>query len=572
MKLLVTTSTLIFVLLGLPASSSQVAESREGAISHIANLPSGPGSDIEFAQRTLILLDETGNPVCQPAPEGGCLTDANGNVVYIMQDRAFAFLGRLNQPIWVVDITDPREPRKVAEIPCRLNQSDLQVSGNVLVMAADAAGSCAKNGGNIPVLGFATADITDPRNPRVLGRAQVPQGAHNVTVHPTQPFVYVSNGDLLGPSQFHIFDISDPANPVKVRDWQTGHPQDPPHDLTFNAAGTRAYCACGSHTEILDTTDPRNPVRLALIPNPENSYAHQADPTPDGNYLLVSDELGGGASPMPSPGGGVHVYDIRDETTPLKVGTFWSDGTPLTGASADHVSTAHVFRINPDGYSMAIAWYKDGVHVVDFSDIRGIAAAGSGSATGVGVRTIAAMKMPNADTWAAKMWQERLPGYVFANDINRGLDVFYVPLLDRPGPRERFLGTGTIRIAHTLSYTSDANLTMTEFTEDCRYTPRSNGADAWVTKMPPGAGGTHDLVARARTSLVGYDLDVYYLDSSCALIGADEDEGTSEEGPIPEGAAYALVAAYATTPLPTDWGAPANIALTLSTRPIQAPE
>jgi len=27
------------------------------------------------------------------------------------------------------------------------------------------------------------------------------------------------------------------------------------------------------------------------------------------------------------------------------------------------------------------------------------------------------------------MWQERHPGYVFANDISRGFDVFYLPSL-----------------------------------------------------------------------------------------------------------------------------------------------
>ncbi|HVL80615.1 MAG TPA: hypothetical protein VM840_03370 [Actinomycetota bacterium] len=402
-----------------------------GGAEHVASIPYSGGSDLEFA--TI----------------GG---------------RDYVFAGRVNSYIRgiddlrhhmpIVDVTKPGEPVVVSVIPCTLYQGDVQLfhhaNGRVtLVLAQDDAGSgiCEyKPGAEIEIPpGFVTFDVTDPRRPRFLGRARVPTGAHNTTVHPTEPLVYVSNSDLrVSTAVIHIWDISDPARPRLVQDWPY-LPASPPHDITFNTGrversdgtvlepGHRAYAAALTHTDVIDTTDPRNPRLISTIAHPELSLSHQADPTPDGEYLLVSDELGGGTLWPVCPGGGVHVYRIGPEpqleAAPVKVGAFWADDLGLNHPRGTFPAscTSHVFRINPDGRTMAIAWYSAGVHVIDF---RGMLEELDGTGVRAGSRTMAAAKLSRAETWAAKMWQDRHPGFVFANDMGRGLDIFYVPSCD----------------------------------------------------------------------------------------------------------------------------------------------
>jgi hypothetical protein len=199
-----------------------------------------------------------------------------------------------------------------------------------------------------------------------------------------------------------------------------------------------------------------------------------------------------------------------------------------------------VFRINPDGTSMGIAWYNDGVGVIDVSDVRGLNAAGSATATGAGPRVVAWAKMPNADAWSAKMWQERHPGYLFVNDIARGFDVFHVPELDGG-----FLAFGTLRLGHSANYAADTGVTRNEWQTECDYRPRANGVDGWIQAIPGAfADGQHTLAATG-VSPAEIDLDLYFFDESCAFLGADEDAGDHEVADIPEGAAFVMVTSYA---------------------------
>jgi hypothetical protein len=521
-----------------------------GDIEHVASLSYSGGSDIEFASREVIKLSEgaTGDPVCVESEPGLCLEDEEGNIVWETEVRDFAVVGRLGSNAWVVDITDPRNPVKASEVPCAINQNDIQIQGDLLLAASDGNGSCRlPDGGLQSFAGTAVLDFSDPRNPTYLSRLQYGRGSHNHTFVPGQPIVYLSDSDVAsaGLGNVPIWDVSDPETPVMRNEFKFGAHS--PHDITFNAEGTRAYVAAVTLTYILNTEDPINPELLSVIPNEGISISHQSDPTPDGDYLLVTDELGGGAAGL-SPGGAVHMYDIRNEERPVKVGLLWDDCVLVScenAAAEVPISTAHVFRINPDGYTMAIAWYKDGVHVFDYSDIRGATAAGSGAATSIGMRTIGRMRLPNANTWAAKMWQERHPGYVFANDINRGLDIFYVSSMG-PG----FLARGTIRGGHPGNEVG-VGVTRTEFESDCEYTPRTNGVDGWVAEIPDHlADGTTALAASAVGSVTGvYDLDMYFYNESCGLLSAVENIGTDESGMIPAETAYVMVTNWVGEPV-----------------------
>ncbi|HEX9891168.1 MAG TPA: hypothetical protein VGB28_03830, partial [Actinomycetota bacterium] len=489
-----------------------------GDIQFVANIGDNlnwSGSDIEFASREVVKLSEgaTGDPVCvvdQNDPEG-CARDAEGNKVFQTEVRDFAILGGYGQFGRIIDVTNPAAPVHVKNTPCNISQNDIQIYGDLLLVAADGSGSCAKpdGSGNQTFQGTAVLDFSDPRNPTYLSRLTYARGSHNHTFHPGGRYVYLSDSDLAsaGLGNVPIWDLADPANPVLVTDFK--HLVHSPHDITFNADGSRAYAAAVTATYILNTEDPRAPTVIATIANEGISISHQSDPTPDGDFLLVSDELGGGAAGPVSSGGPVHVYDIRNEAVPVKVGTIGNDCVVASceDNAAVHVSTSHVFRINPDGYTMAIAWYNDGVHVIDYSSIRGVSQWGVGTTSRVGARTIGRMKMPGANTWAAKMW-DRHPGYVFANDINRGFDVFYVPSMG-PG----YLARGTIHGGHPASFFAGVGVTKTEFETECQYSPRSNGVDGWLAPVPASvADGAHTITARSIDDQTGglYDLDMYF--------------------------------------------------------------
>ena len=537
------------------ALDASVGEGRPGIdqfgnIRHVANIGDNigwSGSDIEFASREVVKLSggATGDPVCETDANGDCLLDADGNEIYQTEIRDFAIAGGYGQAARIIDITDPESPVHVNNTPCSISQNDIQITGDLLLVAADGNGTCKRpDGSNAGFAGTAILDFSDPRDPTYLSRLQYTRGSHNHTVHPGGRYVYLSDSDLnnAGLGNVPIWDIADPANPVLVTEFK--HLVHSPHDITFNADGSRAYAAAVSATYILNTEDPRSPVLVATIANEGISIAHQSDPTPDGNYLLVSDELGGGAAGV-SPGGPVHVYDIRNEATPVKIGIIENNCVQQTCHSAAEVpvSTAHMFRINPDGWTMAIAWYKDGIFVVDYSSMIGGNLENSGQ-TGVGPRVIAGMRMPGANSWAAKMWQERHPGYVFVNDISRGFDIFHVPELD-----DGYFAMGTIQAAHILNFEAAVGVTRAEFEQSCEYAPRSNGVDGWVQAIPSElADGEHDIKVEATATTTGdWDIDLYYYDANCGLIEADEDESTFETGTIPAGAKYVMAAAWTST-------------------------
>ncbi len=518
----------------LGSSSGEQAVSQSGDIVHIKNLGGWSGSDIEFASREVTKLSNgaKGTPVCATFnPDGSCATVQK-------EIRDFAVAGALGANARVIDITNPADPIEVGQVPCALNQNDIQIKDDLIFVAGDSgSGSCKKpNGSSQGQVSSGILDFSDPRNPKFLSKITYSRGSHNHTVHPTKPYIYLSDSDLAGLGNIPIYDISNPSLPVAKTPLAFGPHS--PHDITFNASGSRAYVAAVSTTYILNTEDPAVPTVVGVIPNEGISIAHQADPTPDGKYLLVTDELGGGLAGV-SPGGPVHVYDIRQETKPIKIGVIETDCVPNSchELASVPVSTAHVLRINPDGYTMAIAWYKDGVNIIDYSAIRGANAAGSGTATGLGYRTIGHMRMPNANTWSAKMWQERHPGYVFANDISRGLDVFYVSSL---GPQ--FLAAGTIHGGNPATAVV-GGVSELEFSATCDSNPVSEGVDGWIVDLPAGADdGTHKITLNFTSQAsAATDLDIWWYDEGCGLVSTT---GSESGDTIPEGARYVVVDAF----------------------------
>ncbi len=366
--------------------------------------------------------------------------------------KEYALAGTLRGGMQIVDITDPEAPFVAAVYDCAISQGDIQVwkhDRRVLASytadgtfgAAGAASRCGRDLGLRPdSSGTVIVDLTTPTSPQTVSYLHVPRGSHNMTIHPSGDYLYNSNSDLATSTSptITIYDVSTPERPKWVQDYRI--PFVPlslgseSHDITFNADGTRAYSAALSQSLVLDTTDPANPKQVSQILDPTINVAHQADPVTltraDGTereVLVVTDERAGAAASAECPGGGLHLYDITGdlERAPEKIGTWF---IPAATVQDGATCTSHVLRIYPDQEMLTIAWYAQGVRVLDMSglaDFEG-SATSVGIGDGVGLREVGNYVLEDSDTWSFKTNRIATDGsfYGYGNDLVRGFDVY----------------------------------------------------------------------------------------------------------------------------------------------------
>lgn len=321
----------------------------------------------------------------------------------------------------VIDVTTPAKPKLVATLNCGLYQGDVQIShdGKTLILGADSAGgpaACLMVGKT----GFMTIDISDPRNPKPIGTAQIARGSHNITAHPTKPYVYNSDSDQAQRGNIEIWSIKNPSKPEKVSDFAVFTHS--PHDISFNKDGTRAVTAARTAVHILDTSDPEAPVLIGATGCPGCYLAHDAKFTPDGTHIVVGDEAAGGGA-YPCPGGALYFYELQNGAVPVLKGTFHPEDLVFArdGQTAPGSCTSHVFDISSDGKELAISWYTAGTHYLDISSMTG-ATVGSQRA-GDGVTELGWFEPEGGITWSSKFHKGP---YIYSNDELRGFDVFKI--------------------------------------------------------------------------------------------------------------------------------------------------
>lgn len=390
----------------------------------------------------------------------------NGSDIEFMRlgGKEYALAGTLRGGLQIIDITRPRNPRKVATYDCDISQGDVQVwKTKTRVLAsytADGtvgdAGARSQCGRDLKLkasdAGTVLVDLTSPRTPRSVSFLPVPQGSHNMTLHPSGKYLYNSNSDLYGTDttpNVTIYDVRQPMAPKLVQEYELpftpGSLGTESHDITFDKSGNRAYVAALSQTLVLDTTNPAQPKLISKIVDPAINVVHQSDPfrvkRPDGTWrelLVITDERAGAAASVECPGGGLHVYDVTRglEKNPRKVGTWF---IPATEAQDGATCTSHVLRIYPRQQMMTISWYSQGVRVLDISGLATYQGSPSDTAfgDGIGMKEVGSYVFPDSDSWSFKTNKIRADGSFFgySNDLVRGFDVFrFKGLKDRTVP------------------------------------------------------------------------------------------------------------------------------------------
>ena len=345
----------------------------------------------------------------------------------------YAFIGSYGEGVVIVDISDPRNPRRVGKFSCPGGQNDIQLSpdGRYLALAVETtANKCHPNDEGTAIL-----DVSDRANPREvawIGQDKLVDGSHNNTLD--WPHLYV-NQYTNTYSKLEIFDLSNPTSPKKIGGIDYGG-QDSHHDLIVDHrpdGKSFAYAASINFSDVIDVTDPTKPVLRERIRDPQVSISHQAEPNFDRSLLLVTDEFGGGAAgpgcggnpaatvpgsevinPQvrdPASLGALHMYkltpdgEIGGENGLEKAGVFNIPYQPQDDPAKG--CTIHVFWQAPDQNRLTTAWYGRGTRVIDFSNPAQ-------------PKQLAWFIPTGGDTWSAKPHN----GYIYAGDIVRGLDVY----------------------------------------------------------------------------------------------------------------------------------------------------
>ncbi len=190
-----------------------------------------------------------------------------------------------------------------------------------------------------------------------------------------------------------IVDFADPANPVVAEFWfpatimtPGGVPKDVEattcHDITFTMENNRAYCAGVSETHIWDISDPANPVIIQVVKWAGNQIHHGAWGASDGNILIIGDEFagagGGVCTTSQDPYASLWFFDISDIETPTPLGYHRVDYNSIPDIVTDEdfqddprenaLCTTHFGTLVEDRDLFVLGWYVGGVTLVDFSD------------------------------------------------------------------------------------------------------------------------------------------------------------------------------------------------------------
>jgi hypothetical protein len=364
----------------------------------------------------------------------------------------------------VIDVSDPEAPVVLTDFRCNGAQSDVSVHSGLLFQSVDrpqSHGGCDSTNvtAGTPAMfeGVRIFDISDPTAPVHLASIATDCGSHTHTLAPSpqtgEIFVYVSSyplgGAALGPNCVREEDggghnkvsiitvpVSDPAA-ATVSAYQLDPATEKAtyfnaftfracHDISVFVELQLAAAACMSEAQLWDISDPANPEFMWRYDNPAVQPAnvdlfHSATFSWDGKMIAFGDESGGG--------GAARCTDPNDDR-----GRIWfvdtSTGEELGSykvpRSETGTCTMHNFNFIPlrDRNVLVSSAYTAGTTVVDVDKL--LAGASTADAE------VGYYKPSGGSTWSSYWYN----GFVYANDIRRGVDIFLLSDKARAGARK----------------------------------------------------------------------------------------------------------------------------------------
>jgi hypothetical protein len=321
----------------------------------------------------------------------------------------YVYFGQLGDEggVRILDVSG-KLPKEVAFIRCPGSQNDVAVVRPGLLALAYHSGHC----GSTPGAGVRLIDVSNPKKPVFLSDVNLPGGAHTITVYPGTDIIYASPGGLANGGG--VEQILDASNPKKLKVAATFKPNPTGcHDLAFARAADGdtmlAFCAGGGEVTIWDVTDELAPIVIAHGFTP-SFFPHAAMPTPDGEYLVITDENFAVHDCVGGPTGSMWVFDIRNPSVPIPVGHWGPQrGAAPVGGAGTPWCTAHNLNFVGKTRQAVVSWYSGGTSVVDFSDPTF-------------PEEVAYFQPDDTNVWSSYYFD----GYIYTNDLERGIDVLEV--------------------------------------------------------------------------------------------------------------------------------------------------
>lgn len=308
----------------------------------------------------------------------------------VVVDGTCAYVAHITSPegTSVVDVSDPKHPRKIAElaIPRGLHSHKVRVANGIMLvnyeidpLAEDAATKELWRG-----LGI--YDVSDPAHPREITRWTCGgRGVHRFTFDGRYAYVSPEIEGYVG-NIVMILDLADPARPVEAGRWWMpgqwvaggekpgwkGRAHRCHHPIRD---GNRLYVSYwhggGVILDITDMSAPRPVAHIdwsppfpwpthSLVPVPFSIHGHR--------WMLVADEDVhplDSDSPREMPAF-LWMVNITDETRPVPVGSFQVEG--IDGRKQPLETGCHQPVEIIRGNEVPCAWFGQGLRIVDISN------------------------------------------------------------------------------------------------------------------------------------------------------------------------------------------------------------
>jgi hypothetical protein len=223
------------------------------------------------------------------------------------------------------------------------------------------------------------------------------------------------------------------------------------HDVTSYPAMHLLLGACTNYAILVDISNPEKPVRLAALADTNNFQGrHTAGFSNDGKKLIVTNEWGGGTSPMCQASsmlemGGNTILTVGADKKKLTQHAYFK---MPAAQSAQENCVAHNGGLIPvPGRDLYVqGWYQGGVDVMDFTDAdhpKEIAYFDRGSIDpppGADIPIQPPTNGPGAGrtrgtiggSWGAYWWN----GMIYSSELDRGFDVLELQPSDQLSANE----------------------------------------------------------------------------------------------------------------------------------------
>lgn len=379
-----------------------------------------------------------------------------------------AFAGNY-QGFRILDVSDPEAPTVLTDFRCNGAQGDVSVYRGLLFQSVDAPqshGGCDSTGVGVNARtpgmfeGVRIFDVSNPAAPVHLTSVATDCGSHTHTLYPDpangRVVVYVASYPLgnaaQGPNCVRAEDggghskVSIVNVPLAIptaatvsaynldaaTEWATYPLQSTTftfracHDISVFTELKLAAAACMSEGQLWDLTDPLNPEFIWRYDNPavkpQNiDLFHSATFSWDGSLVAFGDESGGG--------GAARCADPGDDQ-----GRIWFVNR-VTGEELDSYKvprsesgtcTMHNFNFVPmQGRNVLVSSaYTAGTTVIDVDKLlTGVSEADA---------EVGYYKPSGGNSWSSYWYN----GFIYANDIRRGVDIFLLSDKARAGARK----------------------------------------------------------------------------------------------------------------------------------------